>query len=560
MSENSCGSRGKICGILENCKNHPFITLIIPLIIFLLAFIPRITGLGTGLTTDENFWLQRAPSFINALIRGDFIHTYQSIHPGVMTMWFSGIFMKLFSQPGMDFPQFLSIARFPIALFTSLGILLMYFLLKELFDQHIAILASVLIALDPFYLAHSRVIHLDALVTTFMTLSLLTFMIYVRWPKKTFFLFFTGIFLGLALLTKQPAECLIPFFLLALIIVYLITLYQDTTYNLKKIITGCFSSDFFTRIVKPFVIILFFAGLLFVLLWPAMWVAPLDTVQKLGAGLENVVDNPHELNGFFMGQVTTTDNLGPWFYPVVILMKLTPLTLIFSVFCILFTLFSLRNSKFSEMNLTIILFVLFILFFYILMTISGKKFDRYILPVFPIIDIMAALGICFLTALIFERLDKIRNNLPRADIASFKNCCFGLVIILIIILQAALLIPITPYYLSYSNPVVFGGPQHAQEYILIGWGEGQDLAAAYLNNKTDAEHLKVFVQYAGFNKYFKGKTTNQSTSADYIVFYSCAVQRHFNENLWNQYKNKTAEKVIVLNNIEYCWIFPAQKE
>jgi hypothetical protein len=124
------------------------------------------------------------------------------------------------------------------------------------------------------------------------------------------------------------------------------------------------------------------------------------------------------------------------------------------------------------------------------------------------------------------------------------------------VLQAALIVPIAPYYLSYSNPVVLGGPQHAPEYLLIGWGEGQDLAAAYLNNKTGAEHLKVFVQYSGFTQYFKGKTTNNVASADYIVFYSCAVQRHYNEDVWNLYRNETPEKVIVLNNIEYCWIYP----
>jgi len=121
-------------------------------------------------------------------------------------------------------------------------------------------------------------------------------------------------------------------------------------------------------------------------------------------------------------------------------------------------------------------------------------------------------------------------------------------------------VPIAPYYLSYSNPVVLGGPQHAPEYLLVGWGEGQDLAAAYLNNKTGAEHLKVFVQYSGFAQYFKGKTTNNTASADYIVFYSCAVQRHYNEDVWNRYRNKTPEKVIVLNNIEYCWIYPTHPQ
>ncbi len=202
----------KITGICENCRKSPFITLLIPLLIFLIAFIPRIIDLGTGLTIDERNWLVRGPRFIHWVSEGNFIQTYVSYHPGVTTNWLSGLFQEFFSQPGMDFSQTLSIARFPVALITSLGILLMYFLLKGLFHEKIAILATVLIALDPFYLAHSRLIHTDALVTTFMIISLLAFLLYLRKPDRIFLLMITGGFLGLAILTKQTAEMFNPVF------------------------------------------------------------------------------------------------------------------------------------------------------------------------------------------------------------------------------------------------------------------------------------------------------------------------------------------------------------
>jgi 4-amino-4-deoxy-L-arabinose transferase-like glycosyltransferase len=547
---------GKIISpFVAKIRENPGMPLVIPVFIFFLAFIPRIIGLGTGFTTDENVWLIRAPSFINALLRGDFINTYLTYHPGVTTMWLSGIFMNFFLQPGMDFPQYLSVARFPVVLITSIGILLMYFLIKKLFHEYIALLASVLIALDPFYLAHSRFIHVDALVTTFMILSLLAFMVYLRWPMKTFFLIFTGIFLGLALLTKQPAECLIPFFFLVLLLRYLIMVYRDTP-DLKKTFYGCFTLESIDGIVKPFFMILFTACVLFIMLWPVMWVAPVDTVHKLEVGLENVVENPHGRDGFFMGQVMTTDHYGFLFYFVVLLMKTTPFTLFFSLFCIIYVIFSLRNPKLSDSNLTIIYFLIFILLFYTLMTIGEKKIERYILPILPVLDILAAVGICACYRCIKGQFDGIRNQLSTGFFLTYKNHFFGMGVILLVIVQSLLIIPIAPYYLSYSNPIILGGPQHSQEYILIGWGEGNDLAAAYLNNKTGAEHLKVYVTYSGFNKYFKGTTTNNSATADYIVFYSSAVQRNFDQDLWNLYKNETPEKVIILNNIEYCWIYP----
>ena len=542
-----------ISSTLNKLRENPVSFGIIPVIIFLLAFIPRAVNLGTGLTTDELAWLSWAQHFIDALLQGNYSGTYVVYHPGVTVMWLSGVFMKLFLRPGMNFPQYLSVARFPVVLITSLGIVLMFFLMRGLVPEKTAILASVLIAMDPFYLAYSRFIHLDALVTTFMALSLLSFLVWVRQPQKSVFLVMVGGFLGFALLTKQPAECLIPFFLLALVIRQCIISYNGIR-DLKKACTDCFSIPFFRSVLKPFLIILVIAGVLFVLLWPAMWVAPINTVLKLGEGLENVVENPHERIGYFLGVVTTTDNYGPLFYPVVLLMKLTPVTLVFFIVAIVGLLYSFRKSKFSDENLTVILLLLFIALFGMLMTIGEKKMDRYILPVFPYVDILAAMGICVCYSFISSRVRRTGNRKYKGIFTGDR--WYGVLVILVLVLQAALIVPIAPYYLSYSNPVVLGGPQHAPEYLLVGWGEGLDLAAAYLNNKTGAEHLRVFAQYPGFEPYFKGKMTLDTVSADYIVFYSCEVQRHYNEDVWNRYRNETPEKVIVLNNIEYCWIYP----
>jgi len=544
--------KDRISSLFKKIRETPVSFYIVPAIIFLLAFIPRAVGLGTGLTVDEPLWLRRAPEFIDAVLKGNFSGTYIVIHPGVTVMWISGVFMKLFLQPGMDFPQHLAVARFPVVLTTSLGIVLMFFLLRGLVSEKTATLASVLIALDPFYLAHSRFIHVDALVTTFMAVSLLSFLVWVRQPQKSVFLVTAGGFLGFALLTKQPAGCLIPFFLLALVVRQTVISYNSIR-NLKKTCMDCFSSPFIRSILQPFLTILVIAGAVVVLFWPAMWVAPVNTLQNVGAGLEKVVENPHEGWGYFMGEVTTTDNYGPLFYPVVLVMKLTPVTLVFSLVGIIGLAYSSWKVKFSDKNLTLLFLLLFIALFYLLMTISEKKMDRYLLPVFPYIDIIAATGICACYSFLSGRIRRTISSRPQGLFTG--NTLFGILVIFVIVLQAVLIVPIAPYYLSYSNPVVLGGPQHAPEYILIGWGDGMDLAAAYLNNKTGAEHLIVYEQYSGFQSYFKGSATRNIEKADYIVFYSSMVQRHYNEDLWNLYHNETPEKVIVLNNIEYCWIY-----
>ncbi len=370
-----------------------------------------------------------------------------------------------------------------------------------------------------------------------------------------------GAFLGLALLTKQPALTLVPYFMLLLILWQLEDSYHKF-HNLKKSVIACISIATVTRVSKAFFIILFIAGLIFVIIWPAMWVTPIDTLKKLEGGLMYVVENPHENYGFFQGQIITTDKYGPLFYIIVILMKSTPIVLFFSTICIISMFISFRNMKLSKMNFIILCFLLYILLFFALMSVAEKKGDRYLLPIFPVIDILAAIGIYYCYKYIpnfLKRTVKIFENIQCP-----ANTVFGIIILLVVLLQSVLIIPLAPYYLSYFNPLVLGGSQHAHEYIGIGWGEGQDLAAAYLNNKPDASNLTVGVQYAGFKEYFIGKTVSMgdpnSKPPDYLVFYSCAVQRNFNGNLLEKYRNETPEKVIIINNIEYCWIYPTHKD
>ena len=58
------------------------------------------------------------------------------------------------------------------------------------------------------------------------------------------------------------------------------------------------------------------------------------------------------------------------------------------------------------------------------------------------------------------------------------------------IAQLALVLPTRPYFLSYYNPAL-GGGRTATQVLLVGWGEGLDRAAAYLNTKPNAQDLLV---------------------------------------------------------------------
>src|SRR6476661_5202430 len=56
-------------------------------LLFLLALLPRLVGLGEATTEDEDQWIERSGNFARALSDGAWRGTYQIGHPGVTTMW-----------------------------------------------------------------------------------------------------------------------------------------------------------------------------------------------------------------------------------------------------------------------------------------------------------------------------------------------------------------------------------------------------------------------------------------------------------------------------------------
>jgi hypothetical protein len=198
------------------------------LALFLTALVPRLLALNVFVTADERRWVARSVEFFMALLKGNWAGTLQRGHPGVTTMWsgMMGLMAKYLSHALseglpvgvgslLEFLEgvpvdvvdisYLAVMRLPTALLTSIAVVVICLLVKELFGSQVALLSGILLALDPFYLAHSRLLHHDALVTTFMTLSVLSFMVYVGRRRPVGYLVFSGLAAGLAFLSKsQP--------------------------------------------------------------------------------------------------------------------------------------------------------------------------------------------------------------------------------------------------------------------------------------------------------------------------------------------------------------------
>ncbi|MCX9075743.1 MAG: glycosyltransferase family 39 protein [Candidatus Methanoperedens sp.] len=523
--------------------------------LFLTAFVPRFLDLGTAVIADETLWMRRSVDFMQALMSLDLSGTYQAPHPGVTTMWLGSLSMgiKYLLSGRTNISDFLFAAQLPFAIVTSLSIVAAYFMIKRIFNERIAIISGILLALDPFYLAYSRIIHLDALLTSFMTLSLLSFLIYINTSNNKFVVI-SGIFAGLAVLTKAPAFFLFPFAALLLFSCFFrakITSPLSVPKLLQKL----------TKVYLEWIIIAF--AVIFVM-WPALWINPFTFIQIFTGGIEEMGMVPHENGQFFMGAPVMDP--GFLFYPVLILFKTTPITLIFLAICILFLVlkFMLASNSFGKLERNTLILILYVLLFTTAITLGAKKIDRYIIPIFPIIDIIAAVGI-------FIALEALTNNVFKKsysknnDKNSNKNA-FAIVVIAVFLFQLFPIIAIHPYPLSYYNPVA-GGPSKARETLLIGGGVGMDLAAKYLNQKEDPQNITVASDY-GFllSVHFAGKIEpiiadkyepNFLDKVDYLVLSVNGVQRQNlripQEILDYHYKHEP-EYTVNINGIECVWI------
>ena len=104
----------------------------------------------------------------------------------------------------------------------------------------------------------------------------------------------------------------------------------------------------------------------------------------------------------------------------------------------------------------------------------------------------------------------------------------------------------------------------------VGWGEGLDQAARYLNAKPDAKDLTVYAWYSGgsFSYFFDGNAyylapslgeregdLEKFFSADYAVVYIHQWQRDLPPKVLDILRSRTPEKTIWISGLPYVQIY-----
>jgi len=519
-------------------------------LVFLVAFGLRFSNWQVeGINPDEPIWQQRIENFTTAISKREWQYTQQSLHPAVTLSWLAATGRSLagYNSPAhFKFPFYdplifweIHLAEvMPIILVTALTSVFVFLLLQKLTSFLTAFLASLLIAVDPFYLANSRILHMDALLASFMILSFLTILVYVKTSHR-WYLAVSGILAGLAILTKINGVVILGINGLAL----LSTMLSDKGRrgNLVK-----------TR--KLLLELLVLGGLTlvtFFVFYPAMWIQPILTVKNLVYGVINrgLTEGGEGMGDvFFFGQVS--DNPGWLFYPVVMAFRATPLSLTFGL---LGGIWGVRKDR-----KFIIYYLLFIILVILEMSLVAKKSERYILPVFLALDILAAYGLVGVLNLL-RGIKSVKGTLAHILIAIIGSS--------LVLGQAWYLFQnLSSHYGSYYNPL-FGGAPVAAQLVTVGFGEGHKEIADYIDSLPGHERMWVSVFYAESvnplvkvaDIWYPGHWERGDRDANLVIFYINQLQRQKDLSLWQKYQNKKLLKTVTINGVNYAAIFEGPK-
>ena len=396
---------------------------------FLLTRLPR---LGSDeINPDTANWYFRSGQFVSALKSRQFSSTFQHYHPGVTLMWIMGTAtetLKYISPADtvlnhINFEDFHFFNKFfMIFIQLALSLLLIYFM-YQLFGFIKSILSVSLFSIEPFFVGNSRFLHLDVLLTLFIALGLvISFLSLKRFKLSAVFL--SGLFLSLAFLTKSIGIGGLIF-----------VLFYSATYFLAK-------KDYLTLIkyilalTASFIIVTF-------LMFPALWVNPIQVLTRIFAESERIgVRRGHEQ--ILFGSVI--NNAGFLFYPTVLVLKLTLITILGLVLFV-FKRFK-KPANFHKTKLIELLesplfyFSIFYFGYFFLMSVFSKKIDRYMLVLYPYLSLIAILGFFEVK----KNWHKLILVVPTVSVTIYS------------------LIILFPYYFTYTNPL-FGSPDFANTII-----------------------------------------------------------------------------------------------
>lgn len=273
-----------------------------------------------------------------------------------------------------------------------------------------------------------------------------------------------------------------------------------------------------SEIIRQLGFIFGVAMLVFYVTWPALWFT-----ADLGRSFAK--DVPYVIREAHVAVDDSQEPIAPGsFYVRTVLARTTPFILILTFAAVL----AKKKPPLSWLLLYAFSFLIFI-------TLAAKKADRYALPALVMLPVIAGAS-----------LPILRSRIVKwgAGIA-----------ILLLTIQAVLWVP---YTIAYNNPIFNIRPLPQQ-----GWGEGLDVAAAWLNGQPDAENVHVASWYSAvMRNYFHGKTLSLSSRHDdrvgYVVLYRNMFGRSAEDaatTVIEEFQNQKPAHMVEIQGVPQVWVY-----
>ena len=552
--------------------------------LFALALGTRAVGLGGAVTEDEDQWIARSGAFAHGLATRDWRRTYLTGHPGVTVMWLTTVtlgvdrarpFERAIGAPDVttvpDFLPALDRARVPFVVLQAGLVVAAAALAGRLLGAATGLVAGLLLAAEPFWAGVGPIVGMDGLLTGSLTVSLLALLLACglgRDPppglrRRVGWAVLAGAAFGLAFLSKTTALFLGPV-VAALVLLAAWRAGQRRAADTGGTAAGPEAGRLATLDRRRWAVPLALgagwavaAGLAVWLLWPAAWASPVGTIVRAVTFSARLGGAPHGPGNFLLGQ--PIDDPGPLFYPVALLLRVGPGTMVGLLLLLAF-------GAAAPVRRVVWALLGYAGLFLLLLTLAPKKVDRYLLPILPSLGILAAVG--WIEAArrlptIARRLPSLAprpimpttgplpSGLPVAPLAPFL-----VVALLALGLQAWLLVQAGSYPLAAYNPLV-GGVRVAERAIPVGWGDGLDLAGQRIRELAGGRTVVTSIWAplrVSFGAHAPGPVVSdrQIAQADFYVDYVHARQRGLTPR---QLAGRRPDAVVTIGGVDYARIY-----
>ena len=455
--------------------------------IFIFAIFLRLWNLNQmGRTWDEEFYVERAYTYIDLIKKGDFTNSYwyrneASGFPPVSKYLYgitSILDIQNFDSNGKAiFNYDYTYARLLSVLFSCGSVILVVLLGWKFISPTVGVISGIILAMLPIFMGFSQLATLESLIVFFFTATIFSFLNFLtRFSIRN--ILFTGFLLGLALGIKYTNILLVPLMIWIFFIFYF--------HNIKN-------KDLFKKYIYSIIAIFAVALITFFVIWPMPWFH----LNEVIAFNKNLRYSPYSVPEVFFGKLI----LIPKVYYFVYFLITTPLGIlilfllglksisnrnllnitkskfkitkfIYEFFFFIYNKTSKKNKLITRNAWVLYALVAWFIFPFIQSIYNYKQHGiRYIIEIYAPLALITAVGFEYLVC-----------SLPK-----FKYIRLILTFTLITYLLIVI-VHISPYYLDYFN-IFVGGAKNVYEkrmFQLGSWGQGVREAAYYVKKNAVA--------------------------------------------------------------------------